>query len=156
MLCTHKTTILCQFGLFCLQLTTISHPILIHFWWELYHVTRWEIDGHHWQATFRGCPSPPHDRFVHDQEIFATKCRSQSICCQEVQKWLVLGILLWQDCDGSSVSSHQVCQHDKYQSTYMCPSKASRCMDGVPLCQQPQLWQVWPRRSGRRQSNVQH
>ena len=37
MLCTHKTTILCQFGLFCHQLTTISPPILIHFWWELYH-----------------------------------------------------------------------------------------------------------------------
>ena len=37
MLCTHKTTILCQFGLFCHQLTTISPSILIHFWWELYH-----------------------------------------------------------------------------------------------------------------------
>ena len=33
----HKTTILCQFGLFCHQLTTISPPILNHFWWELYH-----------------------------------------------------------------------------------------------------------------------
>ena len=37
MLCTHKTTILCQFGLFCHQLTTISPSILNHFWWELYH-----------------------------------------------------------------------------------------------------------------------
>ena len=37
MLCTHKTTILCQFGLFCHQLTTISPSILIHFLWELYH-----------------------------------------------------------------------------------------------------------------------
>ena len=37
MLCTHKTTILCQFGLFCHQLTTISPSIFIHFWWELYH-----------------------------------------------------------------------------------------------------------------------
>ena len=36
MLCTHKTTILCQFGLFCHELTTISPPILSHFWWELY------------------------------------------------------------------------------------------------------------------------
>ena len=36
-LCMHKTTILCQFGLFCHQLTTISPPILNHFWWELYH-----------------------------------------------------------------------------------------------------------------------
>ena len=36
MLCTHKTTILCQFGLFCHQLTTISPSILNHFWWELY------------------------------------------------------------------------------------------------------------------------
>ena len=36
MLCTHKTTILCQFGLFCHKLTTISPPILSHFWWELY------------------------------------------------------------------------------------------------------------------------
>ena len=35
-LCTHKTTILCQFGLFCHQLTTISPSILNHFWWELY------------------------------------------------------------------------------------------------------------------------
>ena len=34
----HKTTILCQFGLFCHQLTTISPSILNHFWWELYHV----------------------------------------------------------------------------------------------------------------------
>ena len=32
----HKTTILCQFGLFCHQLTTISPSILNHFWWELY------------------------------------------------------------------------------------------------------------------------
>ena len=38
MLCTHKTTILCQFGLFCHQLTTISPSILIHFWWELYQI----------------------------------------------------------------------------------------------------------------------
>ena len=37
MLCTHKTTLLCQFGLFCHQLTTISPSILNHFWWELYH-----------------------------------------------------------------------------------------------------------------------
>ena len=32
MLCTHKTTILCQFGLFCHQLTTISinsQPVLV-------------------------------------------------------------------------------------------------------------------------------
>ena len=36
MLCTHKTTILCQFGLSCHQLTTISPSILNHFWWELY------------------------------------------------------------------------------------------------------------------------
>ena len=32
----HKTTIPCQFGLFCHQLTTISPSILNHFWWELY------------------------------------------------------------------------------------------------------------------------
>ena len=32
----HKTTILCQFGLFCHQLTTISPSILSHFLWELY------------------------------------------------------------------------------------------------------------------------
>ena len=36
-LCMHKTTILCQFGLSCHQLTTISPSILNHFWWELYH-----------------------------------------------------------------------------------------------------------------------
>ena len=35
-LCMHKTTILCQFGLFCHKLTTISPPILSYFWWELY------------------------------------------------------------------------------------------------------------------------
>ena len=35
----HKTTILCQFGLSCHQLTTISPSILNHFWWELYHAT---------------------------------------------------------------------------------------------------------------------
>ena len=33
----HKTTILCQLGLFCHQLTTISPSILNYFWWELYH-----------------------------------------------------------------------------------------------------------------------
>ena len=38
MLCTHKTTNLCQFGLSCHQLTTISPSILNHFWWELYHI----------------------------------------------------------------------------------------------------------------------
>ena len=37
-LCTHKTTILCQFGLFCQQLTTISPSTLNHFWWELYQI----------------------------------------------------------------------------------------------------------------------
>ena len=40
MLCTHKTTILCQFGLFCHQLTTISPSILNHFWWELYQINK--------------------------------------------------------------------------------------------------------------------
>ena len=35
-LCMHKTTILCQLGLSCHQLTTISPSILNHFWWELY------------------------------------------------------------------------------------------------------------------------
>ena len=39
-LCMHKTTILCQFGLFCHQLTTISPPILSHFWWELYQINK--------------------------------------------------------------------------------------------------------------------
>ena len=38
-LCMYKTTILCQFGLFCHQLTTISPSILIHFWWELYQLS---------------------------------------------------------------------------------------------------------------------
>ena len=37
MLCTHKTTILCQFGLFCHPLTTISPSILNYISWELYH-----------------------------------------------------------------------------------------------------------------------
>ena len=36
-LCTHKTTILCHFGLFRHKLTTISPSILNHSWWELYH-----------------------------------------------------------------------------------------------------------------------
>ena len=40
MLCTHKTTILCQFGLFCHKLTTISPPILSNFWWELYQINK--------------------------------------------------------------------------------------------------------------------
>ena len=44
-LCTHKTTILCQFGLFCHQLTTISPPILNHFWWELYHDDNTSLAG---------------------------------------------------------------------------------------------------------------
>ena len=44
MLCTHKTTILCQFGLFCHQLTTISPSILNHFRWELYQYSRAEIN----------------------------------------------------------------------------------------------------------------
>ena len=35
-LCMHKTTILCQFGLFCHQLTTI----LNHFRWELYQINK--------------------------------------------------------------------------------------------------------------------
>ena len=36
----HKTKILCQFGLFCHQLTTISPPMLNHFWWELYQLNK--------------------------------------------------------------------------------------------------------------------
>ena len=39
-LCMHKTTILCQFGLSCHQLTTISPSILNHFWWELYQINK--------------------------------------------------------------------------------------------------------------------
>ena len=39
-LCMHKTTILCQFGLFRHKLTTISPSILNHFWWELYQGLR--------------------------------------------------------------------------------------------------------------------
>ena len=39
-LCMHKTTILCQFGLFRHQLTTISPSILSHFWWELYQINK--------------------------------------------------------------------------------------------------------------------
>ena len=39
-LCMHKTTVLCQFGLFCHQLTTISPSILNHFWWELYQINK--------------------------------------------------------------------------------------------------------------------
>ena len=38
--CVFTQTILCQFGLSCHQLTTISPSILNHFWWELYQV--WE------------------------------------------------------------------------------------------------------------------
>ena len=45
-LCTHKATILCQFGLSCHQLTTISPSILNHFWWELYQV------GVAWRCCF--------------------------------------------------------------------------------------------------------
>ena len=44
MLCTHKTTILCQFGLSCHQLTTISPSTLNHFWWELYQFRFHMID----------------------------------------------------------------------------------------------------------------
>ena len=40
----HKTTILCQFGLFCHKLTTISPSILIHFGWELYQFVPYEDD----------------------------------------------------------------------------------------------------------------
>ena len=36
----HKTTILCQFGLFRHKLTTISPSILNHFWWELYQINK--------------------------------------------------------------------------------------------------------------------
>ena len=51
MLCTHKTTILCQFGLFCHKLTTISPSILNHFWWELYHLPELEYD---WTRIYYG------------------------------------------------------------------------------------------------------
>ena len=36
----HKTTILCQFGIFCHQLTTISPSILNHFSCELYQIKK--------------------------------------------------------------------------------------------------------------------
>ena len=39
-LCMHKTTILCQFGLFHHKLTAISPSILNHFWWELYQINK--------------------------------------------------------------------------------------------------------------------
>ena len=37
MLCTHKTTILCQFGLLSPAYLPIFQSTLNHFWWELYH-----------------------------------------------------------------------------------------------------------------------
>ena len=43
----HKTTILCQFGLFCHQLTTISPSILNHFWWEFYQGTATTLAAEH-------------------------------------------------------------------------------------------------------------
>ena len=36
MWCTHKTTILCQFGLLSPAYLPVSQSILNHFWWELY------------------------------------------------------------------------------------------------------------------------
>ena len=37
MCCVRTRQHLCQFGLFCHKFTTVSPPILNHFWWELYH-----------------------------------------------------------------------------------------------------------------------
>ena len=53
MLCTHKTTILCQFGLSCHQLTTISPSILNHFWWELYHWVLRRVVLGNYNVTYR-------------------------------------------------------------------------------------------------------
>ena len=47
MLCTHKTTILCQLGLFRHKLTTISPSIFNHFLWELYQINK----SHHLTPT---------------------------------------------------------------------------------------------------------
>ena len=46
MLCTHKTNILCQFGLINLSSVQqlISQPILIHFWSELYQLEQLELE----------------------------------------------------------------------------------------------------------------
>ena len=57
-LCTHKTTILCQFGLFRHKLTTISPSILNHFWWELYHfiIISSIVFNDQVQATLQGKP----------------------------------------------------------------------------------------------------
>ena len=48
MLCTHKTTILCQFGpKICPSVQQlISQPILIHFWWELYQTESKTVGGY--------------------------------------------------------------------------------------------------------------
>ena len=37
--CVRTRQHLCQFGLFRHNFTTVSPPILNHFWWELYHLT---------------------------------------------------------------------------------------------------------------------
>ena len=52
-LCTHKTTILCQVGLSCHQLTTISPSILNHFWWELYQCHLWWIQFKCWELKWK-------------------------------------------------------------------------------------------------------
>ena len=53
--CMHKTTILCQLGLFCHKLTTISPPILSHFWWELYHLSQgYRVTGMNGLRSIKG------------------------------------------------------------------------------------------------------
>ena len=50
MLCTHKTTILCQFGLLSPAYQPISPSILNHFWWELYqmyHSSSWNSEPYY-------------------------------------------------------------------------------------------------------------
>ena len=78
----HKTTILCQFGLFCHKLTTISPSILNHFWWELY-----QPDEDCWGLCF--CEEPSGDPSGDPEEIISLEGS------EDAETSLLCGASLW-------------------------------------------------------------
>ena len=77
----HKTTILCQFGLFRHKLTTISPSILNHFWWELYqhmiNISESEERADYWVGSGEHCgDAMTHKILDHDTQKIIYSYRS--------------------------------------------------------------------------------
>ena len=117
----HKTTILCQFGLFCHQLPTISPPILNHFWWELYQtMTTFQLTSQ--QLMSQQCKLPSNQcpnniqrkntksplKGLHSKQCQFGKIKQPNKAVQQVQDFIIM------------LASHSRCHYVMSNMTMTC------------------------------------